>query len=414
MNLDSLDTPRVGWKTLPLAALYDFKNGVNADRRAYGTGTPFINVLEPITYSHICDRHITGRVALSDTTISMYEVRVGDLVFNRTSEVLEEVGLAAVYLGKGCVVFGGFVIRARALGNAIDARFAAYALRAPKVRSQIIAMGQGAVRANIGQNNLRRVLVDVPPLAEQQAIAESLSNADALINSLEQLLTKKRQIKQGAMEELLTGKRRLPGFTKAWSREELWRLVQTPITDGPHLTPVFHETGVPFLSVNNLSGNRIDLTDLRFISEEDDQLFAKKCKPRKGDVLLGKAASVGKVAIVEDDMDFNIWSPIALIRAGEMLDPQFLYYQLQSTEATTQITLLTNSSSQGNIGMGEIEKLRISYPCVDEQKEIAMTLSDMDTNLFILEARLTKARALKEAMAQALLTGRIRFVEPIA
>ncbi len=245
---------------------------------------------------------------------------------------------------------------------------------------------------------------------EQASIVEALTDADALIDSLEQLLTKKRQIKQGAMQELLTGKRRLPGFTGSWSCDELRALVQTPITDGPHTTPVFVESGIPFLSVNNLVGNRIDLTDLRYITREDDQLFARKCKPKRGDVLLGKAASVGKVAIVEDDLDFNIWSPIALIRVGTMLVSKFLFYQLQSQRVLTQIIVLTNSSSQGNLGMGDIERLSIPYPSVEEQREIASVLSEMDADIAALEARLSKARALKQAMAQALLTGRIRLV----
>lgn len=402
------------WMQASLSDLYEFKNGVNADRQAYGRGVPFINVLEPITFSHLKGHEITGRVDLPGAAIAVYEVHQGDLVFNRTSEIEDEVGLAATYLGTECVVFGGFVIRARPVSKMIDSSFAAYALRAPDVRTQIIAMGQGAVRANIGQDNLRRVELKFPPLPEQLAIATALADADALIDSLEQLLTKKRQIKRGAMQELLTGQRRLPGSTKAWSCNEVRDLVQTPVTDGPHMTPVFVESGVPFLSVNNLIGNRIDFTDLRFITKEDDLLFARKCKPQKGDVLLGKAASVGKVAIVEDDLDFNIWSPIALIRTVEKLDSRFLYYQLQSQSVTTQISVLTNSSSQGNLGMGDIEKLQIAYPCFDEQREIAAVFSDMDAEITALQSRLTKARALKQAMAQALLTGRIRLVEPTA
>ncbi|MCC4587103.1 restriction endonuclease subunit S [Xanthomonas melonis] len=249
---------------------------------------------------------------------------------------------------------------------------------------------------------------------EQYRISQAICDADALIESLEQLLTKKRQIKQGAMQELLTGKRRLPGFNGSWSYEELRTLVQAPVTDGPHTTPVFVDSGVPFLSVNNLVGNRIDLRDLRFITREDDQLFARKCKPRRGDVLLGKAASVGKVALVEDDMDFNIWSPIALIRAGTKIASKFLYYQLQSQKVLNQITVLTNSSSQGNLGMSDIEKLQIAYPSVGEQREIASILSEMETEISTLEFRLAKARALKQAMAQALLTGRIRLMESSA
>jgi len=260
----------------------------------------------------------------------------------------------------------------------------------------------------------RRVLDQLPVcfperLAEQEAIAEALGDADALIESLQQLIAKKRAIKQGAMQALLTGRQRLSDFSGRWSRDELKRLVASPITDGPHLTPTFYESGVPFLSVNNLVNNKIDLSDLRYISKQDDEIFARKCKPRLGDVLIGKAASVGKVAIVENNLNFNIWSPIALIRSSKHIFPKFLYYQLLSADCISQIMLRTNASSQGNIGMADIETIQIAYPPFEEQTAIAAVLSDMDAEIEALEARLAKIRALKAGIMQALLTGRIRL-----
>lgn len=168
--------------------------------------------------------------------------------------------------------------------------------------------------------------------------------------------------------------------------------------------------GIPFLSVNNLANNKIDFSDLRYISLFDHETFSKKCKPRKGDLLLGKAASVGKVAVVDTDLEFNIWSPIALIRVNGGNDPGFLYYALQSDDVVRQINLLTNSSSQGNIGMGEIGKLTFLLPAKAEQTAIATILSDMDAEIAALEAKLAKARRLKLGMMAELLTGRIRLV----
>ena len=278
------------------------------------------------------------------------------------------------------------------------------------VRNQLsnLMVGSTFKRANIDQ--IRKFVVPMPPAPEQHAIAEALSDADALIESLEQLIAKKRQIKQGTMQALLTGKQRLPGFSKLWAHVELKHLVRTPVTDGPHLTPIFLPEGIPFLSVNNLVNNKVDFADSRYISVEDHLEFSKKCRPQKGDVLLGKAASVGKVAIVDTDVEFNIWSPIALIRIGSNHDPRFVYYQLQGVDLTRQINLLTNSSSQGNIGMGDIERLVLPLPEKDEQIAIAAILTDMDSELAELETRLAKTRQLKQGMMQELLTGRIRLV----
>jgi type I restriction enzyme, S subunit len=263
---------------------------------------------------------------------------------------------------------------------------------------------------NITSKDVRDFPLARPRIAEQEAIAEALSDADALVESLGQLLSRKRQIKQGAMQELLTGRRRLPGFADAWVEQRLAVLLQVPVTDGPHLTPRFVEAGVPFLSVNNLIDGKISFEDLRFVSREDHESFSRKCRPRRGDLLMGKAASVGKVAIVDTDVEFNIWSPLALMRINDRNDGRFFYYQLQSSRLERQIALLTNASSQGNIGMGDIEQLSFFVPPKAEQSAIAAILADMDAELTALEARLAKTRLLKQGIAQALLTGRIRLV----
>ncbi len=268
----------------------------------------------------------------------------------------------------------------------------------------------GTTMKHLNVGDMLQLLVPVPPIAEQQAIADTLLDMDTLISSLDQLIAKKRDIQQAAMQQLLTGQRRLPGFSGARSRHALRDLVSTPVTDGPHETPRFVENGIPFLSVNNIANNRIDFRDLRFISREDHRIYSKKCRPQRNDLLLGKAASVGKVALIETDIELNIWSPIALIRMSDAHDPRYFYYAFRSKEIGRQIEVLTNSSSQGNIGMGDIERLIFSVPDLAEQNAIATILSDMDTELAVLEARRNKARDIKQGMMQALLTGRIRLV----
>jgi type I restriction enzyme S subunit len=268
----------------------------------------------------------------------------------------------------------------------------------------------GSTAKGIQRKKFEQLCVALPPPPEQRVIAEVLRDVDALLDRLNRLIIKKRDLKQAAMQQLLTGQIRLPGFHGKWEKRTIRCVVQTPVTDGPHLTPEFLDDGIPFLSVNNLVDNKIDLNDLRFISKEDDQEFSKKCKPQKGDILLGKAASVGKVAIVDTDFNFNIWSPIALIRVKAAYDSRFVYYQLQTSGLAKQIALLTNSSSQGNIGMGDIEKLRLQLPSGEEQSAVAEVLNDMDAELAVLEQRRNKTRDLKQAMMQELLTGNTRLV----
>ncbi len=197
------------WKTARFSEFMEFQNGVNADKSSYGTGIRFINVLEVITRSHLHAQDIPGRVELSKSRATAYTVRRGDIVFNRTSETQEEVGLSAVYVCDESVVFGGFVIRGRPKDERLHSIYAGYGLRAPLIRKQITARGQGAIRANIGQADLTKVLVPLPDKAEQAAIAAILSDMDTEIAALEAKLAKAHQLKQGMMQELLTGRIRL-------------------------------------------------------------------------------------------------------------------------------------------------------------------------------------------------------------
>jgi type I restriction enzyme S subunit len=354
-----------------------------------------------------------GRINLDDlptvpmtrADINCYRLREGDLLVCEGGEV----GRAAIWHGPidECY-YQKAIHRLRAL-HGFEPSLMVGLLRRWADSGRLANYVTKTSIAHLPREKFLAITMPVPPQAEQRLISQVLCDLDALVAQLDGLIAKKRNIKQAAMQELLTGKRRLPGFQGEWEVKRLKDIIKTPVTDGPHMTPRFLDTGVPFLSVNNLVNNRIDLSDLRFISEEDHRTFSRKCKPQKGDILLGKAASVGKVAIVESDAEFNIWSPIALARIADSNSPKFIYYALQSRDLASQISLLTNSSSQGNIGMSDIEKLSFRLPDKKEQTAIASVLSEMDAELAGLEARMEKAQQLKQGMMQQLLTGKVRL-----
>ncbi len=398
------------WDIARLGTLAHFRTGpfgsaLHKSDYVYG-GVPVINPMQ------IVDGKIvnTPRMAISEAaaqSLSEFRLLEGDIIIGRRGEMGRCAVVQLDQSGWLCGT-GSMIVRPNVR---LESRFAQRMLSSLPVIAAIEATSVGSTMINLNQSTLNNLQISLPPtFAEQQAIAETLNDADALIDSMEKMLAKKRQVKQGAMQALLTGQIRLGGFDGEWKHSQLKQIVQTPITDGPHMTPKFQGDGVPFLSVNNLVNNRIDFSDLRFISTSDHEVFSKKCRPRKGDILLGKAASVGKVALVESDIDFNIWSPIAMIRVSSAYCSRFIYYQLQSTGLARQIALLTNSSSQGNIGMGDIERLVIGCPQYDEQIAISAIISSHDDEIKVLETRLQKARHLKQGMMQELLTGRIRLV----
>jgi len=161
-----------------------------------------------------------------------------------------------------------------------------------------------------------------------------------------------------------------------WKLLALGRALAQPVTDGPHSTPEFVDEGVPFLSVDGIQEGKLVFDSCRYISMQDHEEFKKKAAPRYNDILMGKAASVGKIARVTDrKKEFNIWSPLALIRVDQTkYKPIYVEFCLKSNELQHQILLVSNSNTQLNIGMKDITKLRLAMPSLPEQRSIARFL----------------------------------------
>ncbi|WP_421332222.1 restriction endonuclease subunit S [Aeromonas sp. 603607] len=160
-----------------------------------------------------------------------------------------------------------------------------------------------------------------------------------------------------------------------WNKLALKHALEIAITDGPHETPVFIEEGVPFMSIDSIQNNKLVFDGCRYISIEDHKRYAKKCLPKRGDLLLGKAASVGKIAHVTTDNEFNVWSPLAVIRVDSCKhDSRFFYYSFQSSLMQYQCQIKSNSNTQANLGMGDISNLQFVYPTLPIQQTIAAFL----------------------------------------
>lgn len=406
------------WPLQRLGEILAFANGVNADKSSYGKGCRFINVLETITYSHIRGPEVPGRVTLPSAVVDAYTVEKGDIVFNRTSETDADVGLASAYIGEERVVFGGFVIRGRPVKNAFDPTYAGYALRAPFIRSQVISMGQGAVRSNIGQESLKRVVVPVPPAKEQRAIAKALSDVDALLARLDRLIAKKRDLKQAAMQQLLTGRRRLPGFDTEWvnrTLKDVGRCLRG-VTYRADIDLFAHDrtNTKRLLRSNNVQDATVQTTEVQFVSSErvaTDQVL------RRNDILIcmanGSRALVGKAALfqVSDGYEYTFGSFMGCFRTHfSEANPAYLFYLFQTERYRDYINNLLAGSAINNLLPRSIESLEFLMPAVQEQAAIACMLSDIDDQIAVLQARRGKTATVKQAMMQELLTGRIRLI----
>lgn len=408
------------WPIVPLGELCAFRNGVNADRHAYGQGIPFINVLEVIRHPYLRAAQIPGRVSLPDDVIRSFLVEKGDIVINRSSETLEEVGLASVYLDDEPVVFGGFVIRGKLKDRRLIPQYAGYGLRARAVRNAIIARGQGAIRANIGQHLLADVGVPLPPEREQVAIAEALADADALIESLEQRIAKKHLIKQGVMQELLTGKRRLPGFAGEWGKVtfgQAFDFLPTATNPRSDLTAVGDYFYIHYGDLHTKFESHLDFSTAS-LPCIDQALVGNAALIKNGDWIIADASEdydgVGKsVEVVGLDAPkmavAGLHTFLLRDRAG-FFAPGFKGHLGGLHSLHQEFLRVATGMKVYGVSKSALRELTLPMPPIEEQKAIAEVLSAMDAELVTLATQVDKARLLKHGMTQQLLTGRIRLV----
>jgi len=182
-----------------------------------------------------------------------------------------------------------------------------------------------------------------------------------------------------------------------WNVVPLKALCLNPVKDGPHETPIFIDEGIPFLSVDGIQNNQLVFEGCRYISAQDHEKYSRKCAPAKGDVLLGKAASVGKVAYVETEIDFNVWSPLAVITPKINKLGKYIFYAFQSTMLQAQCDVYSNANTQKNLGMNTIDNLHLPFPSYEEAEVIATFLdhetAQIDT---LIEKQQTLIKLLKE------------------
>jgi len=258
----------------------------------------------------------------------------------------------------------------------------------------------GSALQEISIGGLRKITVALPPLPEQHAIAEVLSDTDALMTSLDQLIAKKRNIKQGAMQVLLTGKKRLAGFSSEWEEKELNR-VATFVNGRAYSLSEWETSGTPVIRLQNLtgSGEAYYYSNLNLPQHQ-------YCN--KGDLLYMWSASFGPYIWQGEKAiyHYHIWK----IECDEsQLDRLYLFYQLD--DLTNH--LKRKASSGGtmlHVTKETMESVRILLPSLPEQQAIAEVLSDMDAEIEALEKKRDKYKAIKQGMMQELLTGKTRLV----
>jgi len=398
------------WQEVALGELLSLSNGINADKSAYGSGLPFANVLEVITNESITESDIPGRITVTPKVQRRYEVKPGDVLFNRTSETQEEVGLASVYVGSQPVLFGGFVLRGTPLTNRLTVAYSKYAFRSAFVRGQVVARGQGGIRANIGQRDLKTVTVLLPSVAEQSAIAERLDNASGLVSSLERMITKKQAVRQGMLLQLLTAKTRLPGFTEPWSVTTLGKVGTFLKGRGVKRDDV-RRTGIRCIRYGELyTAFRDYTTEARSFVSIDVAAAASPLKA--GDVLFAGSGEtreeIGRCVAYVGPTPAVAGGDVIIPR-GDQCNPIYLALLANTPVVVRQEARAGQGDAVVHIYGHALAAVEVSLPHRVEQDAIAQVIVDVDREIDLLGQRFRKAQSVKRGMMQELVAGRSRL-----
>ena len=261
----------------------------------------------------------------------------------------------------------------------------------------IRSLSNSGSQDNLNGQIVKSIPIPLPPTKiEQEAIAEALSDADALIESLEQLIAKKRHLKQGAMQELLAGGKRLPGFTRGWAVKRLEEIAEIVMGQSPSSAHYNRKgNGLPLIQGNADVSGRVTI----------QRIFTTAItkRARCGDILMSVRAPVGEISRAV--FDVCLGRGVCAIRYPN----DFLYHSLIREEPSW--VKLSKGSTFDSVNSADVKAFEIPIPSdTDEQTAIAAVLSEMDAEIAALEAKLAKARQIKQGMMHNLLTGRIRLV----
>ena len=409
------------WDVVPLGALFEFKNGLNKAKRYFGTGSPIVNYMDVFNNPGIWMNNISGRVNLSPKEIRNYEVRLGDVFFTRTSETVEEIGVASVMLDEPIdTVFSGFVLRARPRNDLLDDNYKQFCFCSRAFRSQIVSIATYTTRALTNARSLSTIRVAVPSKYEQRAIAEVLIDIDKLQSALDTLIRKKQAIKQAILQQLLIGKIRLPGFHGAWQTQRLGDMGSClrGVSYNPTVDLVGYdkESTVRLLRANNIQNASVTTSDVYFV---ESRRVSESQVLKTNDILIcmanGSKELVGKAGLfrISDGFAYTFGAFMGCFRVKlPIVDSRFVFYLFQTLEFRNFVGLILAGSSINNLKPSDIESAEFQVPSRNEQSAIANVLSDIDDEIVALNRRRDKVRAVKQGMAQQLLTGQVRLVNP--
>ena len=373
LNVPHLRFPEFSgeWEEHTLSEYLEFKNGLNPDAKRIGSGLPFISVMDILSEGVINYDNIRGKVNATEKEIECFGVKDGDLLFQRSSETLEDVGRANVYMDNRTAIHGGFVIRGRKIGN-YDPLFFKYLLATPLARKRTCRMGAGAQHFNIGQEGLSKISLYFPSIEEQRKIAEFLSLIDERIATQNKIIEDLKKLKSAISKQAFAQK------PNGWNRLDTLfskgKAGGTPTSTNKE----YYNGEIPFLSINDITkqGKYVRYTE-NHLSRSGLENSSAWVVPEYS-LIISMYASVGLVTINEVPITTSQAMFAMQLRDKDLLD--YLYYYL-SYFKYRHIHKYLETGTQSNINADIVRGIMIPTYGHSRNMKIASTLQGIDAKI---------------------------------
>ena len=377
LNVPHLRFPEFSgeWEEHTLSEYLEFKNGLNPDAKRIGSGLPFISVMDILSEGVINYDNIRGKVNATEKEIECFGVKDGDLLFQRSSETLEDVGRANVYMDNRTAIYGGFVIRGRKIGN-YDPLFFKYLLATPLARKRTCRMGAGAQHFNIGQEGLSKISLYFPSIEEQRKIAEFLSLIDERIATQNKIIEKLQSLIKGLNDHIL---KNIEGDQVCFADlGEAYGGLSGKSGDD-------FGCGDPFITYMNVYQNT-------YISENDYELVQIAPDEKQNSVQYGDAlftlssetpeeVGMGAVYLGKSQKLYLNSFCFGVHFHGNRVLPQYIAHFISSTSFRKAIYPLAQGSTRFNLQKQDFMRMKFVLPSLEEQKRIATALDALYNHL---------------------------------
>jgi type I restriction enzyme S subunit len=409
------------WEVCELGAIGKFKNGINKNADSFGYGYPFVNLLDIFGRTKLTNSTPLGLINSSIIERRTYELKKGDVLFIRSSVKPEGVGLTSVVIEDlRDTVYSGFLIRFRDRGQ-LSIEYKAYCFYDQEFRKRVIENSTVSANTNINQVALKKIKIAFPTNKDEQiTIAQALRDVDELIYRLDELIQKKHNIKQGVMQELLTGKRRLPGFSGEWITRAIGKVFGFYRTANNSRADLMGEGVVHYIhygDLHTLYKHFIDFTQAKLPFVPQSKIL-NPALLKEGDLIIADASEdTENIGLAVEIRNLGTKKAIAGLHTFLLRDEQNTFangykgYLLSTYAVRQQLTQVATGVSVYGLSKDNLSNIEIYFPeDKREQDAIAKLINDMDLEIQQLQSILNKYKDIQQGMMQQLLTGKVRLI----